>query len=114
MVQLMDLLRGPVFWVVILIILFAGAILFTAFAALIAQICLLLRLKPWNAPQRQPDQVGSYPDERSASQNSTGVPFRKGYRLKANTSARESAQQGFDAGAGSPEVVDAAWWQVNP
>jgi hypothetical protein len=114
MVQLMDLLRGPVFWVVILIILFAGAILFTAFAALIAQICLLLRLKPWNAPQRQTDQMGSYHDERSASQNSTGFQFRKGYRLKANTSARASAQQGFDAGAGSPEVVDAVWWQVNP
>ena len=114
MVQLMDLLRGPVFWVVILIILFAGAILFTAFAALIAQICLLLRLKPWNAPQRQTDQMGSYHDERSPLQNSAGVPFRKGYRLKANTSARASAQHGFDAGAGSPEVVDAAWWQVNP
>ena len=52
MSQLMDLLRGPALGVVFMIFLLAGVIIVTAFAALIAQMSLLLRLKPWNTSEK--------------------------------------------------------------
>jgi len=44
----MELLRAPALGVVVLILTLAGLIFFGAFAALAAQVGLLLRLKPWN------------------------------------------------------------------
>jgi hypothetical protein len=48
----------------------AGVIVITAFAALIAQVSLLLRLRPWQAqpavkPQAVPDSPLSYSTSRS-------------------------------------------------
>ena len=57
MSQLMDLLRGPALGVIVMIILLAGAIIITAFAALIAQMSLLFRLKPWNTSEKQTEGV---------------------------------------------------------
>ena len=59
MSQLMDLLRGPALGVIVMIILLAGAIIITAFAALIAQMSLLFRLKPWITSEKHTEGVGS-------------------------------------------------------
>lgn len=47
MQSLLDILRGPALGVVIMILALAGVIVVTAFAALIAQVGLLMRLRPW-------------------------------------------------------------------
>ena len=46
MKEILEALRGPALGVVIMIILFGGVVVITAFAALIAQVGLLLRLRP--------------------------------------------------------------------
>ena len=53
MSQLMDLLRGPALGVIVMIILMAGVLIITAFAALIAQMSLLFRLRPWNTSEKR-------------------------------------------------------------
>jgi hypothetical protein len=83
MVQWMDLLRGPALGVIAMIILLAGVLLITAFAALIAQMSLLLRLKPWNTSEKHNERMGS----------ETG---------KGNTSQEQNGD----------EVVDAVWWET--
>lgn len=88
--SILDMLRGPALGVVFMIILLAGVIVVTAFAALVAQVGLLLRLCPQGSQpvaERQnaePTSDATYPSQRS--------PKR---------SVRES-----DEG----EVVDADWW----
>ena len=75
MSQLMDILRGPALGVVFMIILLAGVIIITAFAALIAQTSLLLRLKPWQTSNEQSSaksspQVATAPErQRSPSEH---------------------------------------------
>ena len=86
--SLLDILRGPALGVVIMIIALAGVIVVTAFAALIAQVGLLMRLRPWQSQpvakaQAAPDSPISYSTPRS--------PKR---------SVREQEE----------EVIDAEWW----
>ncbi len=45
--SLLDILRGPALGVVLMIFALAGIIVITAFAALLAQVGLLMRLRPW-------------------------------------------------------------------
>jgi hypothetical protein len=71
MSQIMDLLRGPAFGVVFMIILLAGVIIVTAFAALIAQMSLLLRMKPWNASEK--GSQGQASEERSSEKAALSV-----------------------------------------
>lgn len=80
----LDALRGPAIGVVVMIILFSGAIVVTAFAALLAQVGLLMRLRPWQAPPAK-TPTGVYPSGSSPSR-----------------SVRE--QEGDNA------VVDGEWW----
>lgn len=95
MSQIMDLLRGPVVGVVFMIILLAGIILITAFAALVAQFGLLLRWKPQQTPPRDQESAKqSVPDERSKSSRTQGSP-------------QEVASEP-DPG----EIIDAEWWPV--
>ncbi len=87
--SILDILRGPALGVVVMIFALAGVIVITAFAALIAQVSLLLRLRPWQAqpaakPQTVPDSPVSYSTSRS--------PKR---------SVREQEEE---------EVIDAEWW----
>ena len=64
MVQLMDLLRGPALGVIVMIILLAGVLIITAFAALIAQMSLLFRLRPWNTSEKRSETgKGDTPQE---------------------------------------------------
>jgi len=46
MKEVLEALRGPALGVVIMIILIGGVLVITAFAALIAQVGLLLRMRP--------------------------------------------------------------------
>ena len=62
--SLLDILRGPALGVVIMIIALAGVIIVTAFAALIAQVGLLMRLRPW---QPQPAARQKVTDRRQPS-----------------------------------------------
>ena len=56
--SILDILRGPALGVVIMIFALAGVIVITAFAALIAQVSLLLRLRPWQTqPAVKPQAV---------------------------------------------------------
>ena len=87
--SILDILRGPALGVVVMIFALAGVIVITAFAALIAQVSLLLRLRPWQTqsavkPQVVPDSPISYSTSRS--------PKR---------SVREQEEE---------EVIDAEWW----
>jgi hypothetical protein len=70
MSELMDLLRGPALGVVFMIILLAGVLLITAFAALMAQMGLLFRMKSWNTsetfPKNQESETGVGPDKRDS------------------------------------------------
>ena len=105
--HIMDLLRGPAMGVIFMIFLLAGVILITASSALVAQVSLVLRLKPWNAPeqgghQRGPETAGKVATEQYASGKvNQGAPF---------TNDQPSPQVAViqqDAG----EVIDAEWWQ---
>jgi len=87
--SILDILRGPALGVVVMIFALAGVIVITAFAALIAQVSLLLRLRPWQAqpaakPQSMPESPVTYSTARS--------PKR---------SVREQEEE---------EVIDAEWW----
>jgi hypothetical protein len=53
MKEILEALRGPALGVVIMIILFGGVVVITAFAALIAQVGLLLRLRPQQVASTQ-------------------------------------------------------------
>jgi hypothetical protein len=93
MSQIMDLLRGPVIGVIFMIILLAGILLITAFAALVAQFGLLLRWKLQQIPPRDQEPVRqTVPDERSK-------PTRM--QVSPQVVANEP-----DPG----EIIDAEWW----
>jgi hypothetical protein len=100
MSQLMDLLRGPALGVVFMIFLLAGVIIVTAFAALIAQMSLLLRLKPWNTSEKS--STGQPSDERSTVKS---TPQR------ATVPERQRSPQVVVFEPNVNEVVDAVWWQ---
>jgi hypothetical protein len=53
MKEILEALRGPALGVVIMIILFGGVVVITAFAALIAQVGLLLRMRPQQVASTQ-------------------------------------------------------------
>ena len=63
--SLLDILRGPALGVVLMIIALAGVIVITAFAALIAQVGLLMRLRPWQPQPVAKPQVNNRPDSYS-------------------------------------------------
>ena len=119
MSHVMDLLRGPALVVIAMIILLAGGLLFTAFAAMIAQRTLLFKLRPWNASQKHPEWMGS--------EIGKGQPSQEQYERysSANETKRSSSANCQDSPSEHPrrgqvvvnepsvnEVVDAVWWQV--
>ena len=74
--SLLDILRGPALGVVLMIIVLAGMIVVTAFASLIAQVGLLMRLRPWQPqPVAKPQAADKLPiDNRSASYSTRRSP----------------------------------------
>ncbi|MGB5844507.1 MAG: hypothetical protein WBD62_18325 [Anaerolineales bacterium] len=109
MSELMDLLRGPALGVIVMIILLAGVLLITAFAALMAQMGLLVRMRSWNTSEKQSQGQGS----------GTRQPGPYGY----SSSVRDNQQTSPAYRTRSPqvvvlepdanEVVDAVWREVH-
>jgi hypothetical protein len=99
----MDLLRGPALGVIAMILLIAVVVIITAFAALIAQMALLLRLRPWNTAEKK----DSVPGTPQYSQDGR-VPYaavrenRQEYPRR-----RQSVVEPEDS-----EVVEGIWWEV--
>lgn len=86
--SILDNLRGPALGVVVMIFALAGVIVITAFAALIAQVSLLLRLRPWQTqPAAKPQSVADSP----VTYSTHGSPKR---------SVREPDEE---------EVIDGEW-----
>ena len=107
MSQLMDLLRGPALGVISMIILMAGVLIITAFAALIAQMSLLFRLKPWSTSEKR-SETGKegYPQESYEQRSST----RENQR--ASSQSRQRSPQVVVVETNANEVIDAVWWET--
>jgi len=107
MSQLMDLLRGPALGVISMIILMAGVLIITAFAALIAQMSLLFRLRPWNTSEKR-SETGKegYPQESNEQHSSA----RENQR--ASSQSRQRSPQVVVVEPNTNEVVDAIWWET--
>lgn len=107
MSQLMDLLRGPALGVISMIILMAGVLIITAFAALIAQMSLWFRLRPWNTSEKR-GETGKegYPQESYEQRSSA--------RENQQSSAphRQRSPQGVVIEPNANEVIDAGWWET--
>ena len=113
MFELMDLLRGPALGVIIMIILLAGVLLITAFAALMAQMGLLFRLRSWNTSEKQSERM------ESGTGNGTRQPGPNGH----SSSVRDNQQSSPAYRTRTPqvvvldpdanEVVDAVWREVH-
>ena len=98
MSQLMDLLRGPALGVIVMIILMAGVLIITAFAALIAQMSLLFRLRPWNTSEKRSEtRKEDYPQETFEQRSPSEHP-RRGQVVVVEPNTNE--------------VVDAIWWET--
>ena len=114
MSQLMDLLRGPALGVIVMIILLAGAIIITAFAALIAQMSLLFRLKPWNTSEKRSETgKGDNPQEPD-EQRSAAYETQRASSPDRQRSPSEHPQRGqvVVVEPNANEVVDAVWWET--
>jgi len=114
MSQLMDLLRGPALGVIGMIILMAGVLIITAFAALIAQMSLLLRLRPWNTSEKR-SETGKegYPQE-AYEQHSATREDQRGSSPHRQRSPSEHPHGGqvVVVEPNANEVVDAIWWET--
>lgn len=107
MSQLMDLLRGPALGVISMIILMAGVLIITAFAALIAQMSLLFRLRPWNTSEKR-SETGKegYPQESYEQRSSA----RENQR--ASSQSRQRSPQVVVVEPNANEVIDAVCWET--
>jgi hypothetical protein len=107
MSQLMDLLRGPALAVIVMIILMAGVLIITAFAALIAQMSLLFRLRPWNTSEKRSEKGNEgYPQETFEQRSATREDQR------ASSPHRQRSPQVVVVEPNTNEVVDAIWWET--
>jgi hypothetical protein len=109
---LMDLLRGPALGVIFMIILLAGTIIITAFAALIAQMSLLLRLKPWNTSEKHTERVGSEIGKGNTSQEQDGQYSSANETKRSSYPDRQRSPQVVVVEPNANEVVDTVWWET--
>jgi hypothetical protein len=90
MKEILEGMRGPVLGLIVMIIALAGIVTTAAFAALIAQISLFLRLR-----SHQPRQAGS--------------PAVEPHRSALSTLSRSPKDSVYEPR--QEDVVDAVWWQ---
>ena len=90
MKELLEGLRGPALGLVIMILVLAGMIVTAAFAALVAQMSLLLRLRPRENQQTGSGAIRSPQSAASLASNSPKVSV-----IEPKTE----------------EIIDAVWWQ---
>lgn len=96
MKEIVEGLRGPALGVVVLIIILAGILVTAAFAALIAQMSLLMRLRSQDAAQTRANS-----DRANQAVETRRSPSPSFHRSPRN-SVIEPANE---------EVVDGVWWQ---
>ena len=114
MSQLMDLLRGPALGVISMIILMAGVLIITAFAALIAQMSLLFRLRPWNTSEKRSEtgKEGT-PQEAYEQGSATGEDQRASSRHRQGSPSEDPRRgQVVVVEPNMNEVMDAIWWET--
>jgi hypothetical protein len=92
MKEILEGMRGPVLGLIVMIIALAGIVTTAAFAALIAQISLFLRLR---SRKNQPRQAGS--------------PAVEPHRSALSTLSRSPKDSVYEPR--QEDVVDAVWWQ---
>lgn len=107
MSQFMDWLRAPVFGVIVMIILMAGVLISTIFAALMAQMSLLFRLRPWNHSEKRTESGKEDPLQQDWRQSSSA----RG-KQNAATVHRQGSPQVVVMEPDGNEVVDAVWWET--
>jgi hypothetical protein len=107
MSQLMDLLRGPALGVISMIILMAGVLIITAFAALIAQMSLLFRLRPWNTSEKRSEAGKEGYTQESNEQRSSACENQQ-----ASSQNRQRSPQVVVVEPNANEVIDAVWWET--
>jgi hypothetical protein len=112
MSQGLDLLRGPVLGVIGMIMLLAGVILITAFAALIAQMSLLLRLKPWNTSEKRTENSGSESGNGDNPQGPNEQRSAAHENQRASSPERQNSPQMVVIEPNADEIVDAVWWEA--
>ena len=113
MSELMDLLRGPALGVVFMIILLAGVLLITAFAALIAQMGLLFRMKPWNTSEKHSERMGSETGNRDRQPGPYGVSSSAQDNQQTSHPYRSRSPQLVVHEPDANEAVDAVWREVH-
>lgn len=96
MKEIVEGLRGPALGVVFVIIAIAGTIVVAAFAALVAQMSLLLRLRPRETVNRP-----------QAGENYRVAEPQRPYVSRQSRSPKDSVSE-QDSG----EIIDGIWWQV--
>lgn len=94
--EIVEGLRGPALGVVVLIIILAGTIVTAAFAALIAQMSLLMRLRSQGAVQTRANS--DHTNKVVETRRSPSSSFRRSPRNSVIEQANE-------------EVVEGVWWQ---
>lgn len=114
MSQLMDLLRGPALSVIVVIILMAGVLIITAFAALIAQMSLLVRLRPWNTSEKRSEtRKEGYPQETFEQRSATREDQRASSPHRQRSPSEHPRRgQVVVVEPNTNEVVDAIWWET--
>jgi hypothetical protein len=114
MSQLMDLLRGPALGVILMIILLVGVLIITAFAALIAQMSLLIRLRPWSNPEKRTESGKDvYSQEADAQRSSANENQRAStVHRQGSPSEQPEREQVVVVEPNMNEVIDAVWWET--
>ena len=114
MSQLMDLLRGPALGVISMIILVAGVLIITAFAALIAQMSLLFRLRPWNTSEKRSETGKEGCPQESYEQRSSARENQQASSQSRQRSPSEHPRRGqvVVVEPNTNEVIDAVWWET--
>lgn len=96
MKEVVEGLRGPALGVVIVIFALAGTIIVAAFAALVAQMSLLLRLRP---RETNPN-----------TQTNSGYRVAESRQSSPSMLYRSPKDSEFDPT--SADVIEGVWWQV--
>jgi hypothetical protein len=114
MSQIMDLLRGPAFGVIVMIILMAGILIITAFAALIAQMSLLFRLRPWSNSEKQTGFGKEGYSQETDAQRSSANENQCASTVHRQDSPSEHPRRGqvVIVEPSVNEVIDAVWWET--
>ena len=114
MVQLMDLLRGPALGVIVMIILLAGVLIITAFAALIAQMSFLFRLRPWNTSEKRSETGKGDTPQEPYEQRSAAYETQRASSPDRQRSPSEHPRRGqvVVVEPNANEVIDAVWWET--